>query len=235
MCSQPFTNTMITLSSLPESPKPLTTTALLFPSFLRIQSIPHSPSALSAFATAYLKARSLHPAHAGLSDTQKKALTRDESLADELPTPEPITTPTILICGHGGRDQRCGILGPILEKQFKFELERRGIKGEVGLISHIGGHKYAGNVIIYLPPGASGEEGGDVRSLKGTGVWYGRVEAKHVEGIVEETIVKGRVIQDMFRGGITREGANLGRMLEEQMKKESGEDGGLKLKPRARG
>ena len=34
------------------------------------------------------------------------------------------------------------------------------------------------------------------------GIWYGRVEPKHVEGIVQETISKGRVVEDMFRGGI---------------------------------
>ena len=75
----------------------------------------------------------------------------------------------------------------------------------VGLISHIGGHKFAGNVIIYLPPGLK-TEAGDEHPLAGHGIWYGRVEPKHVEGIIIETILKGNVIADNFRGGIQRDG-----------------------------
>lgn len=70
----------------------------------------------------------------------------------------------------------------------------------VGLISHIGGHKFAGNVIIYLPPGLQKE--GKPHPLAGHGIWYGRVEPKHVEGLVNETVIKGNVVEDMFRGGI---------------------------------
>lgn len=119
-------------------------------------------------------------------------------------------------------------MGPILRSQFREELERRNVDANVGLISHIGGHKYAGNVIIYIPKSMSGN------ALSGMGIWYGRVEPAKVEGIVEETIFRGRVISDLFRGGITKDGASLGRMLEEQMKRDRGEDGILKLKPKPR-
>ncbi|OAL55485.1 Sucraseferredoxin-like protein, partial [Pyrenochaeta sp. DS3sAY3a] len=178
----PFTNVLITASSLPATPTPGTTTALLFPSFTRIRDIPHTPSAFSALATAYLKARSLHPMHAALSPPQKAALLRDESLAALLSPPEEITKPTILICGHGGRDVRCGVLGPILQTAFRAELARRGIEGDVAHISHIGGHKYAGNVIIYIPPCMRRN------ALNGAGIWYGRVGPENVEGVVEETV-----------------------------------------------
>lgn len=66
----------------------------------------------------------------------------------------------------------------------------------VGLISHVGGHKFAGNVIIYIPPVLPNHP------LAGKGIWYGRVEPKHVEGIVEKTIYQGHVIEELFRGGI---------------------------------
>ncbi|KAF2688515.1 hypothetical protein K458DRAFT_293568 [Lentithecium fluviatile CBS 122367] len=241
----PFNNVMLTASSFPspesEGRGATTTTALLFPAFKRILAIPHTSASYSALATAYLKATLLHPAHANLSPAQKAHLTRDPSLASELPPAAPITTPTVLICGHGGRDQRCGILGPILRAGFQAEFTRRGIDGSVGLISHIGGHKYAGNVIIYIPPGWRGITArsgsltqGTESGLSGTGIWYGRVGPENVEGVVEETLVKGRIITELFRGGITREGRMLGRMLEEQIKREGGEEGGLKLKPRAR-
>ena len=230
---QPFNNIMLTMSSLPASQTAETTTALLFPSFQRLPAIPHTPSGFSALASAYLKAPTLHAMHASLSTAQKALLTRDESAASSIPAPEPITRITVLICGHGGRDERCGIMGPLLRSSFTDEFERRGVDADVGLISHIGGHKFAGNVILYVPPGLA--LGGSANALAGCGVWYGRVGPEHVEGVVEETVVKGRVIEELFRGGITKDGGMLGRMLEAQMKKDRGEDEEvLKLKPRAR-
>jgi len=76
------------------------------------------------------------------------------------------------------------------------------VRSRVHQISHIGGHKFAGNVIVYIPP-VLGNEG---HPLAGQGVWYGRVEPKHVEGIVSETIEGGRVIKELFRGGIDGQG-----------------------------
>ena len=144
----------------------------------------------------------------------------------------------VLICGHGGRDMRCGITGPILKDEFEnclplkdivvlkgpveiaqdvqrmafpsSEADQSAKTARVGLISHIGGHKFAGNVILYLPPGmktASGES----HALAGCGIWYGRVEPKHVDGIIQETILNGKVIEDLFRGGI-RQGGEILRL-----------------------
>jgi leucyl-tRNA synthetase len=228
----PFTNVLITASSLPKSEQPGATTALLFPSFKRIPNIPHTPTAFSNFATAYLKARTLHPMHDALSAEQKTNLLRDESKANELPPAQNIIKPTILICGHGGRDQRCGVLGPLLQSSFQSELQRRNIDADVGLISHIGGHKYAGNVIIYLPPSMQ------ANALNGSGIWYGRIGPENVEGVVEETVVKGRVILELLRGGVRQGGGNIGRMIEAQVKRDRGEEedtGVLRLKARARG
>lgn len=228
--AQPFTNVLITASSLPASETPDTTTAYLFPSFQRIEGMPHNSEAWRNFATAYLKAETLHPMHANLSAAQKAALTRDETRAAALPTPQPISHPVILICGHGGRDARCGTLGPILQQQFREELERKGVRGEVAQISHIGGHKYAGNVIVYLPPGW-----GEGNKLAGSGIWYGRVGPEQVEGVVSETVLKGRVVGELLRGGVGQDGLNVGRVVEAQLKAErGGEDQGLRLKPRAR-
>ncbi|EIW82256.1 hypothetical protein CONPUDRAFT_103206 [Coniophora puteana RWD-64-598 SS2] len=54
--------------------------------------------------------------------------------------------------------------------------------------SHIGGHKFAGNCIIYTPRGAS--------------VWYGRVTPHDVESIVQNTIVLGQILAPLLRGGL---------------------------------
>jgi hypothetical protein len=53
--------------------------------------------------------------------------------------------------------------------------------------------------------------------------------------VIEETIIKGRIIQDLFRGGVGRGGVNLGRRLEEQIKRDRGdEEVVLRLRPRPR-
>lgn len=54
-------------------------------------------------------------------------------------------------------------------------------------VSHVGGHKFAAQVIIWLP--------------NGTSIWYGRVTTQDCKLIVEETIKKGRIVADLLRGG----------------------------------
>lgn len=105
-------------------------------------------------------------------------------------------------------------MAPVLESEFRRVLGTRGFSSaddgkttvdapdhaNIGLISHVGGHKYAGNVIVYIPPGMTSNP------LAGKGIWYGRIEPKHVEGVVSETVLGGRVLVDHFRGGIGRDG-----------------------------
>jgi len=54
--------------------------------------------------------------------------------------------------------------------------------------SHMGGHKFAGNVIIYFPQGA--------------GVWYGRVTTHEVLSVVQNTVLNGQVLPPLLRGGV---------------------------------
>ena len=74
------------------------------------------------------------------------------------------------------------------------------------MISHVGGHAFAGNVIVYIPPGYPVElnksmGGKDITSpLAGMGIWYGRVEPKHVQGILDVTVRKGNIIGELWRG-----------------------------------
>lgn len=64
---------------------------------------------------------------------------------------EPLSGLHVFVCAHASRDMRCGVCGPVLVKKFEEEIESRGLNVEVfvSACSHIGGHKYAGNVIIY--------------------------------------------------------------------------------------
>ena len=126
-------------------------------------------------------------------------------------------SPTLLICGHDSRDSRCGILGPILAAEFKKRLSNHSGDSSpssptlgkphlsftsVALISHIGGHAFAGNVIIYFPLRFKWAGTEETSPLAGKGVWYGRVEPQHVDGIVEETLKRGTIIEELLRGVI---------------------------------
>lgn len=192
--------------------------AFLFPAFRYIPNIAVDETTLSKFVQAFLLPRQVHAAHNILLAEKKASMQRVPELESSFPETLKIQhSPTILICGHGHRDQRCGVMGPVLQAEFRRALERAGyaVDGKkvdapnhanVGLISHIGGHKYAGNVIVYIPPGFWSKGGGPGHELAGKGIWYGRVEPRHVEGIVQETILGERVITDHFRGGIDGDG-----------------------------
>ncbi|KAF7731396.1 hypothetical protein EC973_000204 [Apophysomyces ossiformis] len=100
----------------------------------------------------------------------------------------------LLICSHKRRDKRCGITAPLLAREFDHVLREKEIgEGEGGtavlMVSHIGGHKFAGNVICYTHQGKRG-------------IWYGRVNPCHCAPIVEETVLKGNVIKELYRGSM---------------------------------
>ena len=99
-----------------------------------------------------------------------------------------MTRGMLFICGHFQRDERCGMIAPLLYQAFLQKLRLRNLDIDVGYVSHIGGHVYAGNV-IYFPP-TPGE----------LPVWYGRVLPEHVDGIIDETICRGNIIKELFRG-----------------------------------
>ncbi|KAG8470425.1 hypothetical protein KFE25_008846 [Diacronema lutheri] len=83
----------------------------------------------------------------------------------------------VFVCAHTARDKRCGVIGPVLAEVFEDELRAGGRSDvRVRLCSHVGGHKYAGNAIVY----AASE-----------GHWYGYVDPAAAAEIVREHIVRG--------------------------------------------
>ncbi|KAK7421362.1 hypothetical protein QQX98_002256 [Neonectria punicea] len=232
--SDPFHNVSVLNSSFPSSipprPEVQSTSAYLLPSFKYVPFLPRvSFDSVQALAKGFLLPTKLHAAHDGLSPIHRDRLTRKDAYQGLLLGVQDVRDVLVLICGHAGRDARCGVVAPVLQAEFEEKLRDEGfdvlrgavqvgvqdvprIQGgggeektpaRVGMISHVGGHKFAGNVIIYLPPAL--RMGDKEHSLAGHGIWYGRVEPKHVEGIVKETILKGVVVADMFRGGIDPE------------------------------
>ncbi|KAL2264306.1 hypothetical protein VTK26DRAFT_7911 [Humicola hyalothermophila] len=246
--SDPFHHISILNASFPSTPAPKqqptlqTSSVYILPQFKYVPLLPRvSFDSAEALVRGYLQPDRLHPMHSGLSPIHRDRLLRKPAYQSLLYGVRDVEEVVVLVCGHGGRDKRCGVFGPLLRAEFEKRLPEKGVKvlkgpvevdfegekqaalpgveragegekeGEaeyaarVGLISHIGGHKFAGNVIIYLPPGLE-TQNGEKHPLAGHGIWYGRVEPKHVEGIVDETVLNGRVIEELFRGGIKQDG-----------------------------
>lgn len=90
----------------------------------------------------------------------------------------------VLVCVHGARDARCGECGPPLLEALKRSVARAGLDDvRVWGSSHVGGHRYAGNVLIYPD-----------------GVWYGRVRPRDADSIVNDHLVDGRIVDGFLRG-----------------------------------
>lgn len=92
----------------------------------------------------------------------------------------------LFVCVHGQRDDRCGACGPPLVEALREALEEAGVPDvRVRATSHVGGHKYAGNVIAHPE-----------------GHWYGYVRPSDASRIVREHVVEGRVIEELHRGSM---------------------------------
>lgn len=110
----------------------------------------------------------------------------------------------VLLCSHKRRDARCGISAPLIRKELERHLRPAGLyrdanderPGGVGVyfVSHVGGHKFSANVLVY-------------RRVEGQLIWLARVRPEHCEGIVKYTILQGKVVHPEFqlRGGFDRE------------------------------
>ncbi|KAG2731053.1 hypothetical protein G9P44_006202 [Scheffersomyces stipitis] len=103
----------------------------------------------------------------------------------------------VFFCSHKSRDKRCGVTAPIMKKEMDIYLRDLGLYRDVGdntpggvkvaFINHIGGHKYAANVIIYL-------------RKSGKNIWLARCKPNNVRPIVDECIVNdGKVWPEKIR------------------------------------
>ena len=110
----------------------------------------------------------------------------------------------ILLCSQASRDARCGQSAPILRKEFERHLRPLGLQRDldddmqsdgVGIyfVSHLGGHKYGANVLVY-------------RRDAGQAIWLARVRPEDCEAIVKFTVLQGKVVksQRQLRGGFDR-------------------------------
>lgn len=102
----------------------------------------------------------------------------------------------VLICGHYQRDERCGLVGQDLIKEIR---EKNLCPNQnVGLISHVGGHKYAGNVILYNNYGSNDEAGKHQLDC----LWFGKVLPPNLS-LLFKNLGHGLIPRDLYRGGIS--------------------------------
>ncbi|KAF3390221.1 Actin patches distal protein 1 [Penicillium rolfsii] len=106
----------------------------------------------------------------------------------------------ILLCSHKRRDARCGITAPLIKRELERHLRPLGLNRDaddsrpggagVFFVSHVGGHKFSANVLIY-------------RKQDQQMIWLARVRPEHCEGIVKYTILEGKVVhpETQLRGG----------------------------------
>lgn len=109
----------------------------------------------------------------------------------------------ILLCSHRRRDARCGIRAPLIKRELQRHLRPLRLDrdaddtrlGGVGIffISHVGGHKFAANVLVY-------------RKKEQQMIWLARVRPEHCEGVVKYTVPQGKVVhpESQLRGGFDR-------------------------------
>jgi hypothetical protein len=99
----------------------------------------------------------------------------------------------ILLCSQKTRDARCGQSAPLLRREFERHLRPLGLyrdlhderPGGVGIyfISHVGGHKFSANVMVYRHSSAVEADG-------------------HADGAVREQLAELKVDADKDRDGV---------------------------------
>lgn len=104
-----------------------------------------------------------------------KSISDTESVQLESFIPSTLPWKTlILVCVHASRDNRCGRAGPQIIEEFKNQFLERSIKNDsitVAGSSHIGGHKYAGVLVVYP-----------------SGDWYGLISKRNVSDLLDHII-----------------------------------------------
>ena len=129
----------------------------------------------------------------------------------------------ILMCSQKTRDARCGQSAPLLRKEFERILRPMGLfrdlhderPGGVGIyfISHVGGHKYSANIMVYRREGRKREgtdesiDGAPLSSEAVQCIWLARVRPEECENIIKYTVLQGKVVKPhaQLRGGFDRE------------------------------
>ncbi|MEO5634009.1 sucrase ferredoxin [Gaiella sp.] len=114
----------------------------------------------------------------GGSVTRNDLASVEQLVTADLPAGDAIAGPVFIVCIHGRRDACCARLGaPLYEA-----LRQRTPPEQLWQASHLGGHRFAPNVVV-LP----------------LGIQLGRIPLDRV-GEVYDTVTDGRIPLDLYRG-----------------------------------
>lgn len=207
------------------------TTVLLLPSFTVVDHV--TPALASDLITHFVNpAPTTTTPLIGVDEASSSTENRSEPA---VPAPAPETplrsrpsphAAVILLCSQRTRDARCGQSAPLLRREFERHLRPLGLyrdldderPGGVGIyfISHVGGHKYAANVIVYRRRDfewykkQAEETGAETRTSDegaSQGIWLARVRPEDCENVIRYTVLQGKVVKpkEQLRGGFDRE------------------------------
>lgn len=205
------------------------TTVLLLPSFQYIDNV--TPALVPELIEHCVSKAPTNTSPLPLNLGSAAGLSVPESEASQIPAqlssaiPERFTVRDcphaylILLCSQGTRDARCGQSAPLLRKEFERHLRPLGLHrdldderpGGVGIyfISHVGGHKYSANCMIYRR-GSKDRESTDAtgvpRDQAAQCIWLARVRPEDCENLIRFTILQGKLVkpESQLRGGFDR-------------------------------
>lgn len=129
---------------------------------------------------------------------QKLAIDKSLELPTEIDGASVVADPNrsyIFLCSHKTRDKRCGLTAPVMKKEFDAQLRDRGLYRDIGdtrpggvtvaYTNHVGGHKFAANVMVF-------NKGGEF-------AWFARCTPLNVGPIIKDTVLEGKVFPDIAR------------------------------------
>ena len=201
-------------------------TVLLLPAFTFIDNV--TPKRVPALIDDHINpsATNTTPLHEAMPASLPSPAEEDPTALSSRPCPHRYL---ILLCSQKTRDARCGQSAPILRREFERHLRPLGLyrdfrderPGGVGIyfISHVGGHRYSANVMVYRRSHetASSLDANGTYSHRGEGahgllgeasqcIWLARVRPTDCENIVRYTVLQGKVVkpESQLRGGFNR-------------------------------
>jgi len=119
--------------------------------------------------------------------TAQLAPETEEGQMDE--TSEAAAKLHLYVCTHGPRDCRCGETGGDVAKALHKEISKRELWDRVSLgeVAHVGGHKYAANVLVFP-----------------SGDWLGTVQPEDVPQVLSELFARQTELSNSQSSGSPR-------------------------------
>jgi (2Fe-2S) ferredoxin len=183
------------------------TTVLLLPSFTFVDNV--TPKLVPEFFQAIVNSAPTNTTP--VQDPTSSTSTIPETLPPGISLRACPHKYLILLCSQATRDARCGQSAPLLRRELQRHLQPLGLyrdlhddrPGGVGIyfISHVGGHKYSANMMVYR----RGE--GSPTAEAAQCIWLARVRPEDCENIVRYTVLQGKVVKPerQLRGGFDRQ------------------------------